>query len=143
MKIKDVPQEPGIINDHRREICYALDDRGRYALTGSAGWEPKNIANRQAWKLIDAAAAAALARVRAGQASPLAYHMARHQMSLGLLATYAGMGRLRVWLHLRPGPFSRLKANVLQHYADAFDMSVDELKTIPDTHLSRSGMDTP
>ena len=76
MKIEDVPQDRGMITDDRREICYAVDDQGSYVMTGSAGWEPKNIANRQAWDLIDAAAAKAMDKVRDGKASPLAYHMA-------------------------------------------------------------------
>jgi hypothetical protein len=136
MKIDDVPQDPGMMNDHRREVCYAVDDNGKYVLAGSAGWDPKNIANSQAWELIDEAAVAALQKVRRGQASPLAYHMAKHQMGVGLLAKYAGVGRLKVWLHLKPGPFSRLLPAALQRYADVFDISVRELKVVPDTHAS-------
>lgn len=138
MKIDEVPQDRGMMNDHRKEVCYAVDDQGNYVLTGSAGWDPKNIANGQAWELIDKAAGAALQRVRRGQASPLSYHMARHQMSVGLLAKYAGIGRLKVWLHLKPGPFSRLSPDVLQRYAEVFDLSVQELKTVPDNHVSGS-----
>ncbi|HSO21127.1 MAG TPA: helix-turn-helix transcriptional regulator [Desulfosarcina sp.] len=139
MKIEEVPQDPGMITGDRREICYAVDDRGNYVMTGSAGWEPKNIANRQAWELIDEAAARILGRVHAGKASPLAYHMARHQMSAGLLAKYAGINRLKIWLHLKPGPFSRLKSDVLQRYADIFDMPVADLKAVPEVHRTGSG----
>ena len=138
MKIDEVPQDRGMMNDHRREVCYAVDDQGNYALVGSAGWDPKNIANGQAWKLIDKIAVAALQKVRRGQASPLFYHMARHQMSAGLLAKYAGVGRLKVWLHLKPGPFSRLSPAGLQRYADVFDISVRELKAVPESHVSGS-----
>ncbi|MFO7714315.1 hypothetical protein [Desulfosarcina sp.] len=134
MKIDEVPQDPGMMNDHRREICYAVDDQGNYVLAGSAGWNPKNIANGQAWELIDEAAVDALRKVRAGQASPLAYHMACHQMGISLLAKYAGVGRLKVWLHLKTGPFSRLAPAWLQRYADVFDISVQELKTVPEIH---------
>ena len=138
MKIDEVPQDRGMMNDHRKEVCYAVDDQGNYVLAGSAGWDPKNIANGQAWELIDKAAGAALQRVRRGQASPLSYHMARHQMSVGLLAKYAGVGRLKVWLHLKPGPFRRLSPAGLQRYAEVFDISVRELKTVPETHVSGS-----
>ncbi|MEE4112077.1 MAG: hypothetical protein V2I40_04635 [Desulfobacteraceae bacterium] len=138
MKITEVPQDQGMMSDHRREVCYAVDDQGNYVLVDSAGWDPKNIANGQAWQLIDRAAVTALQKVHRGQASPLFYHMARHQMSVGLLAKYAGGGRLKVWLHLKPGPFSRLAPTALQRYADVFDISVRELKTVPETHASRS-----
>lgn len=141
MKIEEVPQDRGMITDDRREICYAVDDQGSYVMTGSAGWEPKNIANRQAWDLIDAAAAKALNKVRTGKASPLAYHMARHQMSPGLLAKYAGISRIKVWLHLKPRPFNRLKADMLKRYAAVFDMPVSDLKSIPERHTSGSGND--
>jgi hypothetical protein len=139
MKIDDVPQDRGMITDDRREVCYAVDDDGRYVMTGSAGWEPKNIANHQAWQLIDIAATRALERVHGGKVSPLAYHMANHQMSVGLLAKYASTSRFKVWLHLRPGPFAKMTDAQLKHYADAFGIAVDELKAVPDTHVSRSG----
>lgn len=136
MKIEEVPQDRGMITDDRREICYAVDENGRYVLAGSAGWEPKNIANRQAWEMIDQAMASALENVHAGKASPLAYHMARNQMDAGLLARYAGIGRLKVWLHLKPGPFRRLSPAVLKRYADALDIDVETLKSVPETHVS-------
>jgi hypothetical protein len=139
MKIDEVPQDRGMINDHRREVCYAVDESGNYVLAGSAGWEPKNIANRQAWELIDEAAAAALEKVHRGQASPLAYHMANHQMSVGLLAKYAGLSRLKVWLHAKPGPFGRLDAGTLKRYADVFGIDVQEMKKVPAVHASGSG----
>ena len=140
MKIDEVPQDRGMITDNRREICYAVDDDGRYVMTGSAGWEPKNIVNRQAWDLIDAAAVNALDAVKAGKRSPLAYHMARHQMGVGLLAEYTGISRLQVWRHTRPGPFNRLNPDVLQRYADVFEMSVRALTRIPERHSTAAGI---
>jgi len=139
MRIDEVPQDRGMITDERREVCYAVDDQGRYVMTGSAGWEPKNIANSQAWELIDRAARKALSRVWAGKASPLAYHMANHQMSVRLLANYAEISCFKVWLHLKPGLFRRLSIEILDRYANAFGMTVDDLKSVPDTHVSRSG----
>jgi hypothetical protein len=141
MKVDDVPQDQGMMNDDRKEVCYAVDEQGNYVLAGSAGWTPKNIANGQAWDLIDNAATTALQKVRRGQASPLAYHMARHQMRVGLLAKYAGVARLRVWLHLKPGPFRRLAPALLRRYADVFDISIRELKTVPEIHVAASRND--
>jgi hypothetical protein len=143
MKIDEVPQDRGMINDHRREVCYAVDDNGNYVLAGSAGWEPKNIANSQAWALIEAAAAAALEKVRDGKASPLAYHMAKHQMGVGLLAKYAGFSRLKVWMHLKSGPFGRLGPATLQRYADVFGIGVQALKTVPCAHVAGGGDHQP
>ena len=131
MKLNDVPQDRGMIDGQVREICYAVDDKGRYVLAPSAGWDPKNVANDQAWELIEAQVENTLEKVRAGRLSPLAYHMTRNQMTPGLLAKYANCSRLRVWLHLRPGAFRRLPPDMLKRYADIFEIEVDVLKSVP------------
>jgi hypothetical protein len=141
MKINQVPQDRGMINDSRREVCYAVDDKGDYVMAGSAGWEPKNIANRQAWDLVDAAAALELEKVKAGKASPLAYHMARHQMGVLLLAGYVRINPVKVWLHLKPGFFRRLSPEMLKRYADVFSISTEELRTVPGAHVSEIDKD--
>ena len=133
MKISEVPQDMGMIDDGTlREICYAVDEEGRYVLTPSAGWEPKNIANDQAWEMIRVQVSRTLAKIRSGKLSPLAYHMARHQMTLGLLAKYVGYSRFRVWQHLRPSGFGRLTADILRRYAEVFEVSLEELQRVPD-----------
>ena len=132
MKIKEVPQERGIISDNSHEICYAVDDNGQYVLTASAGWEPKNIANNQAWEVIDEEVAAALKGIHAGKLSPLAFHMAKNQMNLGLLAQYAGFSKWRVKRHLKPAVFKRLDQAVLQRYSNVFGISVKRLQQFPE-----------
>jgi hypothetical protein len=131
MKVNDVPQDRGMITGSVSEICYAVDENGHYVLAPSAGWEPKNTANDQAWKLIRTEVADTLKKIRAGRRSPLAFHMANNQMSPGLLAKYAGCSRLRVWWHLRPSGFRRLTPGMLQRYADIFDIDAEALKTVP------------
>jgi hypothetical protein len=131
MKITDVPQDRGMIDDDRREICYAVGDDGRYVLAESAGWEPKNIANDQAWGLIREQIVATLRKIEAGKLSPLAFHMANHQMTVGLLAKYARINRWRVKRHLKPRVFKRLKPSVLKRYADVFEIDVAQLCKTP------------
>ncbi len=131
MKLDEVPQDQGMIDGDRREVCYAVDKDGRYILAESAGWEPKNVANDQAWDLIKEEVNATVAKIRAGKQSPLAYHMARNQMNVGLLAKYVRYNRLRVWWHLRPKVFDRLTPEVLKPYADLFDLEVAALKKVP------------
>jgi hypothetical protein len=41
-----------------------------------------------------------------------------------------GMFRCRVWWHFRPSAFNKLSPSVLQRYADVFQITVDELKTV-------------
>jgi hypothetical protein len=130
MKEKDVPQDYGMGED-QSEICYAVNDDGQYVLAPSLGWAPKNIANAQAWHVIEAEVAHVLERVRAGKASPLAYHMAKHQMNVALLGKYVGMFRWRVRRHLKPSGFKALTSDLLQRYADVFGISLQELTQAP------------
>ena len=132
MKIEDVPQDRGMIGDQTlEEVCYAVDQNGRYVLAPSAGWEPKNIVNEQAWTLINQDVADTLDKIRAGKLSPLAYHMAKNQMTIGLLAKYVGFNRWRVWRHLKPSGFNKLTPEMLKQYAEVFDLEVELLKQVP------------
>jgi hypothetical protein len=95
------------------------------------GWEPKNIANQQAWELIRKEISSEIEQIRAGKRSPLAYHMARNLMNVGLLASYAGLSRWRVRRHLKPAGFRRLDRDMLKRYADIFGISPEALQKFP------------
>ena len=130
MKKDEVPQDAALF-DGMREVCYAVDESGRYVLAESAGWEPANIANLQAWEVIHDEVAAVLVRVRAGELSPLAYQMARNQMDAKLLSGYAGLFAWQVRRHMQPGPFRQLKPAQLTRYAAIFKISAEELCRTP------------
>jgi hypothetical protein len=131
MKIDEVPQNKGMITDGLREICYAVDENGRYILAQSVGWEPKNIANDQAWMLIEEEVLQTVKKIKAGKLSPLAFHMAKNQMNVSLLSKYVGFNRLRVNFHLKPSVFRRLKPSILKRYSRIFEIEVEELLKIP------------
>lgn len=131
MKREEVPQDAAILEEWR-ELAYAVDEQGRYVLVPTVGWDAANLANIQAWETIAADMAAALEKIRAGQASPLIFHMARHQMDAGLLAGYVGLSRWRVRRHLKPGPYDRLTTELRQRYAEVFNLNVSELDHLPD-----------
>ena len=131
MKKKDVPQDLGTIGDNGREICYAVNENGRYEQVPSLGWEPKNIANDQAWEMIDNEISDTLKLIHTGKSSPLAYHMVRNQMDTRLLAKYVRLSRWRVRRHLKPAVFGRLYHSMLERYAGVFDISVKDLLTVP------------
>lgn len=127
----EVPQDKELFGD-QREVCYAVDENGRYVLAESDGWEPANIANIQAWDVIRSEVAAVLAKVRSGELSPLAYYMARHQMDAKLLSGYAGLFCWQVRRHMKPGPFRNLKPELLTRYAAIFKTSAEILIRIPE-----------
>jgi hypothetical protein len=130
MREKDVPQDEGL-NQGMREITYAIDESGRYVSVPSLGWEPKNVANAQAWEVIAEEIDTQARLVRDGKRSPLAYHLAKNLMTVGLAASYVRLPRWRVKRHLKPSVFSRLKPEIMQRYADLFDLTLEEFKKIP------------
>lgn len=131
MKTSNVPQDHGPKDED--EIAYAVDENGRYVKVPSIGWEPKNIANQQAWEVIETEIEDQIRLIRAGKRSPLAFHHTRNLMSVGLLASYMGLPRWRVKRHLKPGPFKKLSPDLLARYADLFEITVEELQNIPET----------
>ncbi len=129
---KNVPQDGGIL-DRWHEISYAIDYEGRYVLAPSVGWEPANIANKQAWELISKQVADVIKRVQAQELSPLAYYMVKNQMDTDLLAKYVRLSRWRVRRHLKPAVFRRLKVSILERYAKIFNVSAEQLFDVPES----------
>jgi len=120
-----------MLEGHQR-ACYAVDEQGRYGVVASTGWEVEKVVNGQANDEVRQSIAVALMRCRSGKASPLAYHMARRQMDPAVLSAYSGLSRLRIYWHMRPGPFARLPVDVLQRYADALNLPVGEICRLPE-----------
>jgi hypothetical protein len=131
MRKEDVPQDAAIL-EQQSAISYAVDGQGRYVLTPSAGWDPSNLANTQAWQLIAEEIEAALSEIRSGKASPLLFHMVRHQMDAALLARYARLARWRVKRHLRVKPYRKLTADLRRRYAAVFGIAADRLDLVPE-----------
>ncbi len=126
MRKQDVPQDIGIA-EGLKEVCYAVDDTGRYVLVPSAGWEPKNVTNHQAWQLIEEQQRDVATQVLEGRQSPIAYYMTKNLMDVGLLAQYVGFFRWRVRRHLKPRVFRKLAPAVLEKYAKVFGITVEQL----------------
>ncbi|MFZ3045405.1 MAG: hypothetical protein WA151_05790 [Desulfatirhabdiaceae bacterium] len=120
------------MNNGIREITYAVDENGRYTCVQSLGWEPKNVVNDQAWEVIEQDILIAARMVLAGKQSPLAYHCARHLMTIDLLASYVGLSRWRVKRHFKPSVFKRLTPEIVKRYADLFGLTPAELHHIPE-----------
>ena len=132
MKKEDVPQQFGL-NAGCQEVNYAIGHDGRYTLTQSAGWEVKTIALRQAWEAIVDQLQQVISEIRAGKKSSLAYYMVKNQMNPVLLSQYSGIARWRVRRHLKPVVFNQLDAVALAPYVELFGISIDQLRTVPET----------
>ncbi|MCG2430634.1 hypothetical protein [Aequorivita xiaoshiensis] len=131
MKKEEVPQDKSNLESANfRELCYAIDENGEYTTANSTGWEPKTVALNNAIDEINDRIEDAKKRVLEGKTSPIEYHMELHKMDVGILASYVGLWQWRVKRHFKPSVFKKLKMNTLQKYAEVFEISVDELKTI-------------
>ncbi len=131
MKAKEVPQQPSELQEGQRRALYAADETGAYGVVPSKGWHVEQIVNDQAQEVIHHAVEEARQLVLQGKASPLKYHMARCQMTPGLLAETAGFWRWQVSRHLTPQVFASLDASKLQRYADALGITVQALCAVP------------
>ena len=127
MRIEEIPQEPSILEGHLR-ACYAKDATGRYVVATSKGWEVERIANQLAVADVKSRIDLALAEVRAGKSSALAYHMACAHMDARLLAAHSGFWVWQVKRHLTPKHFKRLSDDHLRRYAAALGIDVAKLR---------------
>ena len=126
MKKSDVQQDKSNFKD----LYYAVDDNGNYTTATSTGWDPKKIASDNAMQEIKERTERAKTRVINGETSPIEYFMEMHKMDLSILSSYVGIWKWRVRRHFRPSIFKKLPQRTLKKYADAFDISIDQLKTI-------------
>ena len=128
MKRENVPQDDGLlIEGNTREMCYAVDENGKYVKVLSTGWEPKDIALRQAIEVAGKRAFEVKKKVKNNQLSPIAYYLEKRMMDIHLLSQYTDISRWRVKRHLRPRIFKKLSHGILKKYADVFDITVDEM----------------
>ncbi|HAP70232.1 MAG TPA: hypothetical protein DCR04_11005 [Flavobacteriales bacterium] len=131
MKKNEVPQDDeNLFEGKFKVVKYALDDDGNYGTVGSSGWEPENTVLNQAWDEINKKVEATLKKIQSGELSPLAYHMEKNIMDVGMLSQYMDISKRNVSKHLEPNGFNSLDEKTLIKYAEVFDISVEELKKI-------------
>ncbi len=131
MKKKEVPQDKSNLESANfRELCYAVDENGEYTTENSTGWEPKTVALNNAIDDINERIEDAKSRVIKSETSPIEYYMELHKMDVGILASYVGFWQWKVKRHFKPLVFIKLSDKTLQKYAEIFEISVEELKSM-------------
>ncbi|MCV9929609.1 hypothetical protein OIU83_18250 [Flavobacterium sp. LS1R49] len=129
MEKEKVPQDKGnLTKNNIKELVYATDENGNYTTALSTGWEPKTIALSNSIDEINERIADAKLQVKNGEVSPICYYMELNRMDLLILSNYVGMWKWRVKRHFKPAIFAKLNDHILQKYAEAFSISVFELK---------------
>jgi hypothetical protein len=130
MKKEDVPQDLGALGKITKEVCYATDDSGKYTTQLSNGWDIKSTALDTAWDAVQERIATAKQKVLNKEASPLLFFMEKGLMDIQILAGYTGFWQWQVKRHLKPDVFNSLPDKKLQKYAEVFNVSVPDLKTM-------------
>ncbi|HEY8781737.1 MAG TPA: hypothetical protein VIM16_08995 [Mucilaginibacter sp.] len=130
MKKDEVPQDLGSLGKVTKEVCYATDSAGKYVTELSSGWDVKTKALDVAWEDIKKRIELAREQVLNNNASPLLFFMEYRLMDISILADYTGFWKWQIKRHLKPGVFNKLPEKKLQKYADAFDINVEDLKSM-------------
>ena len=130
MKKKEVPQDPSSLNNFTKELCYAVDETGKYTTDLSTGWNVKTSALDVAWNDIEKRIADAKSKVLQGEVSPILYYMELKLMDMAILSAYTGFFKWTIKRHLKPGKFNKLSDKKLKIYADVFEVSIHKLKNI-------------
>jgi len=131
MKKEDVPQDLLYFKDNIvRDVMYAIDENGHYTPVISDGWSVKNEALGVVWDDIREQCDTIRQQVLAKEVSPLAYHMQKSLLSIGLLAAYSGIPKRKIRKHLLYEEFMKLDEHTLQQYAEAMRITVEELKRV-------------
>ncbi len=129
MKKEEVPQDQSNLSKSNiKELIYATDENGNYTTALSSGWEPKTIALSNSLDEINERIAIAKQQVLDGEASPIVYFMELNKMDIGILSSYVNMWKWRVKRHFKPAVFKSLNDTILQKYADAFNITIDQLR---------------
>lgn len=130
MKKEDVPQDLGALGKLTNEVCYATDSSGKYVTTLSRGWDVKTAALDTAWDEVSERINAAKQKVLNNEASPLLFFMEKGLMDVGILAGYTGFWQWQVKRHLKPNVFKKLTDKQLRRYAEVFNVTIDDIKTM-------------
>ena len=128
MKKKDLPQDPSALNNFTKEVCHVVNSDGEYEADLSTGWNVKKEALDNAWDDIEIRIKEASQAVKDGEKSPVYYFMEKLLMDMIVLKGYTGFWGITINRHMKPSVFKKLSDGKLKIYADAFGISVEELK---------------
>jgi len=130
MKKDEVPQDLSSLGKITKEVCYATDASGKYTTELSNGWDVKTNALDVTWNDIQQKINAAKEKVLRNEASPILFFMEKNVMNIGILSSYTGFFKWQIKRHLKPGIFKKLSPQKLTKYAEVFNVTIDELKTM-------------
>lgn len=129
MKKEEVPQDESCFSHtDMKEVVYAVDKDGKYGKALSSGWEAKTIALNESLDLIEEQLQETIQKIKEGELSPIAFYMESQRMDVVVLSGYVDIWQWKVKRHLKAKTFKKLSDKTLKKYAEAFEISLEELK---------------
>jgi hypothetical protein len=113
-----------------KELIYSYDEHGQFQRNVGFHGESDRVILQQAWDLFNDRIEEARQKVLAGKVSPIVYYMEKNLADPMNLSMMAGISLWRVKWHFKPGVFKRLNEKILKKYADAFNISIDQLRKV-------------
>ena len=130
MKKEEVPQDLSSLGKLTKEVCYATDASGKYTTELSKGWNVKIDALDITWNDIEQKVNAAKEKVLRNEASPILFFMEKNVMNINILSGYTGFFKWQINRHLKPAVFKNLSDKKLSKYAEVFNVTMGELKSM-------------
>jgi hypothetical protein len=113
-----------------RELLYNYDKDGNFKKDVGFHGEPDRVILQQAWDHFGERIEDARKQVLEGKASPILYYMEKTMLTPMDLSMHAGVAFWRVKRHLKPKVFAKLSEKTLKKYAEAFNITLVQLKKI-------------
>lgn len=113
------------------QVRYRYDEKeGKIIQITDRHDESGHLILQQAWNNYGERATNARLEVLQGQKSPLYFQMEKIGMELNILAATISLSKWRVKRHFKPNVYKKLKKPMLERYADAFNLKIEDLDKI-------------
>ncbi len=127
MKKIDIPQENNSTLNGQRKVMYGTNESGEFQRINYAS-SVEEFATITAVQEYQELEKECLEDIKNDISSPIKYFMYKNRMDLPTLTSVVGMFSFRVKRHLKMKYFRKLNDKILQKYAEAFAIKIDELK---------------
>ncbi|PLY05906.1 MAG: hypothetical protein C0625_11260 [Arcobacter sp.] len=123
----EIPQEENKTLDGSRKVMYAKEEGGQFQRV-NYGSSVEEFATQVAVEEYEVLKKESLESIEKGISSPIEYFMYENRMDLPTLSSVVGMMQFRVKRHLKMNNFKKLNDKLLNKYAEAFNIKIEELK---------------
>ncbi len=129
-KRQDVEISDGEIKSDFEILHYSINQDGHWEEKMVQNWGAKDIIATQTWIIVQERIESARQEVLNGTLSPIGYYIVKCIMDPKLCGQCVGLSTWRVKRHMRPRNFRKLSQQKLQRYADAFQITIEELSQL-------------